>query len=315
MRILRSGLLPMLLLTILFSCHRNSGVVTVDETPTRGDIKIGVDESFKLLLDTEIYTFTSIYGYAKITPVYKTEGAILKSFMEDSLRVIVTSRKLTSDEDSYLKSKQIITRTTTIAYDALAFIVNNSNKDSLLRYNQVKDLFSGAITSWKQINPKGNSKELKLVFDNEKSGNVRYFVEKYKLPNKLPKICYAVNNNEEVVNYVEKNPDALGVISVNWISDKNDSVSHSFLKRFRVVAISSEFNSDGDDFYRPYQGYIADKSYPFIREVYAISRETFDGLGSGFISFLAGEKGQRIILKSKLVPATMPIRMVQIKNK
>jgi len=45
-----------------------------------------------------------------------------------------------------------------------------------------------------------------------------------------------------------------------------------------------------------------------------VSRESFSGLGSGFISFVAGEKGQRIILKSGLVPATMPIRLVKVKK-
>ena len=153
-----------------------------------------------------------------------------------------------------------------------------------------------------------------MVFDSEKSGNVRYFIEKFKLSNKLPSNCYAVNSNDEVVNYVEKNQDAIGIIGVNWISDRNDSLSIAFLKRVQVVAVSSEFNSEGDDFYRPYQAYIYDKSYPFVREIYTISRETFDGLGGGFIAFLAGEKGQRIILRSKLVPATMPIRLMQIKN-
>jgi phosphate transport system substrate-binding protein len=44
------------------------------------------------------------------------------------------------------------------------------------------------------------------------------------------------------------------------------------------------------------------------------SRESFTGLGSGFVSFVSGEKGQRIILKSGLVPATMPIRIIQVKN-
>ena len=311
---INTGFMLLVAIIILNNCHRKTGIVTYDETPTRGNIRIGVDESFKLLMDTEIYTFTSIYNYAKITPEYKPETDILNEFMKDSLRVIFTSKKLDDAENQFLKSKQIITRSTTIAFDALAFIVNNNNKDSLLKYTQIKDLFTGQLKNWKQVSNKNNPSAIKVVFDNIKSGNVRYFVEKYKLPNKLPTNFYAVNSNDEVVNYVEKHPDAIGVISVNWISDKNDSVSNSFLKRFRVVAVSSEFDSEGNNYYRPYQAYIAEKSYPFVREVYAISRESFDGLGSGFIAFVAGEKGQRIILKSKLVPATMPIRLIQIKN-
>ena len=100
----------------------------------------------------------------------------------------------------------------------------------------------------------------------------------------------------------------------NWDGEENNPLSNAFLKKIKVAAITSEFNSDGDDWYSPYQAYIADKSYPFIREVYAISRQSFTGLGSGFTQFLAGETGQRIILKSKLVPAIMPVRMIHLKK-
>jgi phosphate transport system substrate-binding protein len=44
-----------------------------------------------------------------------------------------------------------------------------------------------------------------------------------------------------------------------------------------------------------------------------ISRQTRAGLGMGFVSFVAGEKGQLMILKSGLVPASMPVRVVQIR--
>ena len=74
------------------------------------------------------------------------------------------------------------------------------------------------------------------------------------------------------------------------------------------------FYSDGNDFYYTHPAYIADKSYPFIREVYVINRETFNGLGSGFIQFLTYENGQRIVLRGGMVPATMPIRLMQVKK-
>lgn len=301
-------------LIFLSGCFRTTPLQFTDEAATRGNIKVGVDESFQLLLDTEIYTFLAIYKDAKVTPIYKPELGILEDFMKDSVRFIVTTRNLTKNEDEYLKSRQIIPRTTKIAYDALALIVNSKNADSLMQYTKVRDIFLSKITNWKQINTKSQSNDISVVFDNEKSGNVRYFVEKFNLPSKLPKNFYAVNNNADVISYVEKHENAIGIISVNWVSDKHDSLSQSFLKRIKVVAITSELDPEGVDYYRPYQGFIADKSYPFIRDVYIINRETFTGLGSGLAAFIAGEKGQRIILKSKLVPATMPVRLVRIKN-
>lgn len=152
-----------------------------------------------------------------------------------------------------------------------------------------------------------------MVLDNTKSGNIRYFKEKFGIKDTLPDNFYALNSNEEVINYISKSRNGLGLISVNWISDLDDSLSMSFINKIKVVGVSQQY-LDPNTFYLPYQGSIYNKTYPFTREVYCHSRETFAGLGSGLISWLAGEKGQRIILKSGLVPATMPIRLVMVKN-
>ena len=72
--------------------------------------------------------------------------------------------------------------------------------------------------------------------------------------------------------------------------------------------------SGDSGFYQPYQAYIAQKSYPLVRDIMMISREARSGLASGFMAFVASDKGQRIVLKSGLVPATMPIRIVEINH-
>jgi phosphate transport system substrate-binding protein len=48
---------------------------------------------------------------------------------------------------------------------------------------------------------------------------------------------------------------------------------------------------------------------------YMINRQTRAGLGTGFVSFVAGEKGQRMMKLAGLVPATMQIRLIQITHK
>ncbi len=302
----------LLLLPLLAISCSLKGPRPVTETPTSGAIKVGVDESYQLLLDTEIHTFQSIYKYARINPIYSNEQDIFELFIKDSIRNIVVNRSLTDKEKEYLNSQQIVPRATKIAIDGIAFIVNNQNPDSLLSFFQLKKIFTGENNTWQKISKTSSLSDLTVVFDNKKSGNVRFLVEKLGLNDSLPEYCKAVTSNANVVDYVEKHANAIGVVSVNWISDKHDSISHTFLNKVKVVAVSPVY--DESSYVRPYQAYIADQSYPFIREVYYISRETFSGLGSGFASFLAGDQGQRIILKSKLVPATMPIRFIHISN-
>jgi phosphate transport system substrate-binding protein len=315
--LVRRNFLPgvYILCLILFlpvaSCY-NAAKKAAIETPTSGSIKIDVDESFQPLLDTEIFTFTTLYHNAKIKPLYKPEVDVVNDFMNDSVPVIVTSRKLSDSQVQYLRDSLIIARTITFAYDALALITNKENQDTLLKYDTVKDIFTGKIKNWKEIDPLSKLGPIRVIFDNTKSGNIRYFKELFDIDS-LGKNFFAVNTNPEVIDFVSRNPDAMGIISVNWISDKNDSLSRSFIRKVNVEAISQQYLDQGT-YYRPDQGWIYDKTYPFVREVYLISRETFAGLGSGFIQWATAEQGQRIVLKSGLVPATMPIRLVQIKH-
>jgi phosphate transport system substrate-binding protein len=233
--------------------------------------------------------------------------------MNDSVKVMVTSRKLSDSQIQYLRDTLIVARTITFAYDALALITNRDNKDTLINFNVVRDIFTGKTKSWNEVNPKSRLGPINVIFDNNKSGNIRYFKELFGIGENLGSNFFALSNNAEVIDFVSRNPEAMGIISVNWISDKDDSLSMSFVKKVNVLAISQQFLNDGS-YYRPYQGSIYDRSYPFVREIYLISRETHTGLGSGFIQWATGEQGQRIVLKSGLVPATMPIRLVQIKN-
>jgi phosphate transport system substrate-binding protein len=300
------------LLLLLMSCTGGKNQA-LNETPTRGNIRIVADESFQPLIDTEVFTFTHLYGNAKIKAEYKPEYDVINDFMNDSVKVIVTSKKLSDYQIQFLRDTQIIARTTTYAYDALALVTNRSNKDTLITYNTIRDIFLGKTKTWDAIDPKSKLGDISVIFDNTKSGNIRYFKELFEIKDSLSNNFFAVKNNAEVIDFVSRNPEALGIISVNWISDKDDSLSMSFIKKVNVVAVSQQYISDGS-YYRPYQGSIYDKSYPFVREIYLISRETFAGLGSGFINWACAEQGQRIVLKSGLVPATMPIRLVQIKK-
>jgi phosphate transport system substrate-binding protein len=308
-----SGIILLALFTtgatgFVLSCTGRSNSA-LPESPTTGNIKIEADESFKPIVDSQVAVFTGLYLQAHITPKFKPEADLIKDFMNDSVNVIVTSLKLSDDQMKILTAKQLYPRTTAIAWDALALIINRSNYDTLLTYENVEGIFKGSITDWNQIDPKSKLGKINVIFDNDKSGNIRYFKEKFGIST-LASNFYAVKSNPEVVDYVNKSPNSLGIVSVNWISDKDDSLSMSFVKKIRAVGISLPYIDN--EWYYPLQGSIYDRSYPFIREVNMISRETFYGLGSGFIAFVASEQGQRIVLKAGILPATMPIRVIHV---
>jgi len=307
-----AGVIFLALLIMIPGC-RNKGTSALRETPTSGNIRMASDDSFRPVIDAELDTFMALYSYAQITPVYMPENELVAFFLNDSVKVIVSSWAPTEEQRKLLLDMQTVVRTTVVAYDALALVLHRSNPDSLLTYENVSDIFTGAVTDWKQINPSSKLGQINVVFDNVRSGNIRYFREKFSLPEALLPNFFAVKTNPEVVDYVSKTPGAIGIVSVNWISDEDDPQSFGMINKIKVAAISQPY-LDKTSYYQPLQGHIYEKTYPFVREVNMHSRESYTGLGSGFVSFVAGEKGQRIILKSGLVPATMPVRIIQVKN-
>lgn len=304
----------MLLLSVaITSCGRKNNLPTDDATS--GRIHITVDESYQPLMEAEIEMFEHFYPHADIEVTYSNELKAFEDLLNDSSRFIVVNRELNNDELDYFKKIELTPTTLEIAYDGLAFIGNNESKLKKLLYSQVNDMFTGKITTWNQLDPSYPNDTIRIIFDNPKSGNVRMINELFKLNNKLPANCFAVNSNPEVIDFVEKNKNAIGIISVNWISDDADTNTIAFLKKIKVLDIGEVGSTDTSaQFHGPYQGYIAEGTYPFKRTCYILSREARTGLGTGFASFITGEKGQRIVLRAGMVPATAPIRIVEFNN-
>ena len=175
------------------------------ESPTRGNIRISADASFRPIVDAEIATFTSVYKYAFITPTYLTEKDLITAFLKDSVKVVVTAWEPTEQQKEVLLSTQTIVRTVTVAYDAIALVLNKDNKDSLLTYQNVNDLFTGKLVDWKELNPESKLGKIVAVFDNENSTNIRYFKEEFKLPPQLPIAC-SPNGYPQMAAHNAKNP-------------------------------------------------------------------------------------------------------------
>lgn len=278
------------------------------DTPTTGEIKIAVDESLKPLFQAEIDGFEGIYQYAHIKPKYTSEKTAIEDLLNDSVRLAIVTRKLYPSEKQILDSAHIKGAQVLVAREAIALIVHKENTDSLISFDQLKKILNGEISKWDQLYPKSNLGDLQLVFDHAQSGIVRYLTDTLHLT-KLPSFCFGASTNEEVFAHVSKTKNAIGLIGLSWISDKEDPSANQFLKNVTVMGISTN-----EDYLKPFKAYIAMKKYPLSRNVYIISREARSGLGSGFIAYVASDKGQRIVLKSGLVPATAPVRLVEIKK-
>ena len=309
MRTCIPALFPALVMLLAVSCDqpRDKNGKKLD-TPTTGEITIMVDEGYKPVIASCIDVYDSIYKLSDITAIYTSEGEAMAALFRDSVQVVIVSRQPTKDEMKYFESRGFKPKITPIAHDAIAFILNPANKDTVFTKAQITDIVSGKFTQWKQLNPKSPLSGIQLVFDHPLSGTVRYVKDSILAGGELSPNASALKTNAEVIDYVSKNKNAIGIISANWISDTDDSGVQEFLREIKLADIAAAAGEEG---YGPYQAYLAKGWYPYKRTLIIINAQARAGLGLGLASYLAAD-GQRIFLKDGLLPANAVTRLIQV---
>ena len=295
-----------------FACTENKKSPT--DTPTTGLIDIAVDESFTPIMESEINVFEGLYREASIIPRFLPETDAFKLLLSDSVRMIVVTRDLNAQEKKYFEEKNFFPKTIKIASDGIAFILNKENQDTIFTTKIIKGILTGKYKYWNEINPKRKKEEIKVVFDNPNSGTVHYAIDSICFGNKFSPQVSAVETNKAVIEFVKNNPLSIGIIGGSWISNREDSTSLSFLNTIKVASITRDSLINGQNAYAPYQAYVALHKYPYVRNIYIVISEPRTGLASGLTSFITSDRGQRIILKSGIVPATQPLRIISVRD-
>ena len=184
--------------------------------------------------------------------------------------------------------------------------------DTVITLNQLHSICLGNVTRWEEIYAGSRKGEIKMVLENFNGCNARTLKEKFGLE-KLPPTFYALETSNEVFEYVKANPESMGIVSLSWLSDEEDSVCAQYRSAIRLMGIIDATNKDRPSLARrPFQAYVFDNTYPLTRDVYYIRTGLSGSLGTGFGNHLIGEKGQLIIHKLGMVAAKTPNRTVRI---
>lgn len=280
------------LVSITINCNKK----TEQETILKGNVSIFVDESLRPIMNEQVQIFESRYE-GKIQLISKSENEIIQGLVKDTTKIAVLTRQLTNEEQKVFVSRKIFPKQTHFATDAIVLIANINTKDTLISVQEITDFLKGSTST----------KIKGLVFDNPNSSSVRYLNNLAGIKESANKNIFSFKTNEEVIKYVSQNNGMIGVVGLNWIEQSNAN-----LEKIAVLSIK---NVKSNSYIYPSQNSLAEKTYPLARDLYIINCQGYSGLGMGFSSFIAGEVGQRIILKSGLLPFKMPGRNIIIRNK
>lgn len=287
-------------ISFLFVMCNQKGKKNINqETILKGSATILVDETLTPIMEDQVAVFEGSYD-AKVTIIPKSELEIVNFMFKEKSVIAVLSRNLTVEENKLFEQKKIVPKITKFATDAIAFISNKSNNDSIIELKIIIDFMKGIP----------NSSFKGLVFDNPNSSTVR-FINNLAGIKAIPKAgVYSFKTNDEVIKFVAENKGMIGVVGVNWLSQSKPDMQ-DFINKINVLKVKS---LTSDKYFGPSQNNIAEGKYALARDLYIINGQGYSGLGMGFASFVAGDIGQRIILKSGLLPVKIPGRRINIRK-
>ena len=280
-------------------CNKSDQNNNNEESILKGSATILVDETLTPIVEDQKTIFENKYD-AKIKIVSKSEAELIVSLFKEKSGIAILSRNLTLNENKIFEQKKITPKITKFAVDAIAFISIKSNKDTLIELKSVIDFMQG----------KKSSRIKGMVFDNPNSSTVRYMKELSGIDDLPKEGVYSFKTNQEVIKFVAQNEGMIGVVGLNWLTQPMP-IMQDYVDKVNVLSVKS---LTSNKFYLPSQNNIAEGKYPLARDLYIINAQGYTGLGMGFASFVAGDIGQRIILKSGLLPARIPGRKINIRN-
>ncbi len=292
-----------LILGLFSSCGNKPKNAKAEQDYLKAARYFYADASFSPILDEALKVFQYNAPLDTIEAQYTDEQEAIKKLMALETWLAFTTRDLTEKERKNLKDRTYIPRTIPLAYDGLALIVNNQNTDTCITVRDFKRILKGEISNWNELYPKSKLGKIDVVFDNPLSSTVRWCVDsllggkEFNAPN-----IGAVKSSAAVIDYVERNKGALGIIGSNWLNDSRDTTNVTFKKNITVMGVSRMDSATIENSWKPYQYYLYNGNYPLLRTIYALLNEPRSGLPSNFAHFIRLPKGQLIIQKSGLLP-------------
>ncbi|MDL1892047.1 hypothetical protein FBQ87_04015 [Sphingobacteriales bacterium CHB3] len=289
--------------TLLAGCDQRKPLVT-----TSGTVTVEVDESVSNVVKHIASGFEQSYPDAKID-IRVVEGReAITNFINDSVKVIVSARAFNDEELDVLKRyPDIEWKSYRCAIDAIAVIGHRSNPQKELRLTELDSIFQGSLARWKW-----NGKLIDVAVGDVNSSVNEVF--RKKIMNNKPFTLSAARilSSDSLVTYVENNPNAIGIVGLNWLRGREDQLTVFALGQPGVRPDTTE---PVGRFYTPHQAHIHRNYYPITRPVYLYSRAYGYTVATGFIAHITSIHGQQRFLSEGLVPVTMPIRLVETTSK
>ena len=192
-----------------------------------------------------------------------------------------SSRAIKPEEVTQAQANGVNPVTTKVARDGVVIIVNSANKLADISKDQLAQVYSGAVTNWKDLG--GADAPIVLLGRDSSSGTYAFIQDEVLGKTVLyAKSMRSLQSNQAIVDEVGKNPNAIGYVGLGY--------ENSTIKALTVGKVASSVAT------------VLDGTYPLSRDLNMISNGAPTGSAKAYIDWILGADGQKIVADQGFVP-------------
>ena len=277
LKLIMSGLMVAMIGGALAGCGNSSDTSTNSASSNDKKVTIAVSGSTSVgpLMEKVAESYEAKNNNVSIEINQVGSSAGIKDAINGVAEIGMSSRDLKDEE------KSSGAKGTVIAYDGIAVITNTENKVKDLTLEQLKDIYTGKITNWKDVG--GENGQIVVVSREDGSGTRDAFQEivGYKSEELVADATIA-DGSGNIKTTVSGNKNAIGFASFEYIDNT-------------VAALNI-------DDVEPTADNVKSGSYKISRPFILVTKE--DSLtedGQKLISFVLSDEGQQIVEENKLI--------------
>ena len=200
-------------------------------------------------------------------------GVGIASFIDKTCDIADSSRAIKTEEVEKAAVNHRDPLAHVVAMDGIALIVNPANPLTAISKSQVKDIFTGNISNWKELG--GNDEKIVVISRDSSSGTFEAFGTLALSGAKVRSDALLQASNQAVASVVTRTPGAIGYVGLGYISSE-------------VKALTL-------DGVMPSKETVLTNKYAFCRPLYMFTNGEPTGATRDFIDFVTSKEGQKIV--------------------
>jgi phosphate transport system substrate-binding protein len=242
-------------------------------------VKIKGSDTVLPLAQKEAEVYMKKNAGSAITVIGGGSGVGIAALIDGTTDVAMASRSLKTEEKLKLQEGGKTFKTDIIAYDALAVIVNPTNKVAKLTKEQLDGIFTGKIKNWKEVG--GDDMKITVYSRESSSGTFEFFKEQVMGKKDYASTALMLPATGAIVQSVSQTKGAIGYVGLAYLNKSTKAIKVSY--------------DAGKTFVAPSVAAAKNKTYPISRPLFFFYSSKIEKEIKPLVSFILSAAGQKIV--------------------